>query len=281
MFESTYKIELHECSESLYFLPCPSYSDALYYLTSIAHEYPLPSYYIERFNTDVYMINYTLKGAGCFIYNGRSYTLKPGTLVFAYLGVHNILFPLTEDYEYCCFHINGAQVKSIYHHATHDGQDIAFPYPSEPILPIFDNLKELLIPPIDFFEISKELNSLLTDILRVSVSESKVMSPLIHEVYKLVVNNNTSVESIAKKLNFNPVYLERLFKKETGESIRSSILRHKLEQAENLLLTTTLSVNDIARQLGYADAVGLIHLFRRHLDCTPLEFRKQKFHLKP
>lgn len=278
MPECIYKIELHENSESHYFLPRPEYHDTLYYLTSMAHEYTLPTYYIERFNTDVYMINYTLGGQARFIYDGRSYTLTPGTLVFAYLGVHNILFPLTDGFEYCCFHVNGAQIKSLFHHATKDGKNTVMQYPKEQILSLFDELRELLIPPSDFFEISKKLGGLLTDILKASVNASKLMSPTIHEVYKLIVNNNTSVQEIAGKLNFDPVYLERLFKKETGTSIQSSIIMHKLEQAQNLLLTTTLSVGDIARQLGYSDSIGLIHLFRKHMNCTPLEFRKQKNH---
>lgn len=276
MFESIYKIELHENSESHYFLPPPPYFDALYYLTSMAHEYPLPSYYVERFQTDAYMINYTQKGEGRFIYDGRSYTLKAGTLLFAYLGIHNILFPLTDDFEYYCFHMNGAQIKNIYNHATENGTKITLQYPGETIPPLFEKLKTMLILPIDFFEISNELGALLTNTLRHAVGKTKPMSPLAHEVYKLVLNNNTSVKDISQKLNYNPVYLEKLFKKETGESIRSMIIKHKLEQAQNLLLTSTLSVNDIARQLGYSDTVGLIHLFRHHLDCTPLEFRKQK-----
>ena len=276
MSKNIYRIELHENSESHYFLPRPPYFDVLYYLTSMAHEYPLPSYYVERFDTDTYMLNYTIKGQGMFIYNGHSYTLKSDTLLFAYLGVHNILFPLTSDFEYCCFHINGAQIKNIYYYVTANGTKITLQYPCKMLLSLFEKLKAMLIPPIDFFEISKELGCLLTDILSHSNSETKTISPLTHEVYKLILNDQTSVKAISQRLNYNPIYLERLFKKEMGESIRNAIVKHKLEQAQNLLLTTTLSVNDIAKQLGYADTVGLIHLFRRHLGCTPLEFRKQK-----
>lgn len=276
MSESIYRIELKENSESFYFLPQPQYPYALYYLTSMAHEYTLPTYYVERYFTDAYMINFTLSGEGRFIYEGVSYTLTPGTLLFAYLGVHNILFPLTQDYEFCCFHLNGAQIKNIYRHVTENGKTPTLKYSSEQILSTFDDLKSLLLLPVDFFEISKKLGCLLTDILKQSVNSTKTMSRLTHEVYKLVLNNNTSVDEIAEKLNFSPVYLERIFKKEMGVSIRDVIVKHKLEQAENLLLTTSLSINDIAKRLGYSDTVGLIHLFRKHLDCTPLEFRKRK-----
>ncbi len=276
MSESIYKIELDERSESHYFLPVPEYTDALFYLTSMAHEYTKPTYYIERFDTDVYMFNYTLSGKARFIYDGISYTLEPGTLVFAYLGVHNVLFPLTDDFEYCCFHMNGAQIKNIYRHITDSGKNIIMKYPQDGIFERFEKFRAWLIEPINFFEISKELNIMLTDLFEFSVGDARNVSPLAHEIYKLVFNNNTSVAEIAQKMNFSPVYLEKKFKKETGISIRDLIINHKLEQAENLLLTTSLSVNDIAKRVGYADTVGLVHLFRSRLDCTPFEFRKRK-----
>ena len=275
MSENIYKIELRSESESFYFLPRPEHFEALFYLTSLAHEYTLPSHYIERHDTDVYTLHFTARGEGRFIYDGISHTLKEGTLLFAYLGVHNVLFPVSEDFEYYSFHIHGANIKNLYRCATDNGKKIELHYTKERIVPLFENLKEKLDAPIDFFEISKALNGFLTDVLRLSVSEVSTMSPLIHEVYKLIVNNNTSAEEIARRLGYNSGYLERLFKKETGESIRTMIVRRKLEQAQNLLLTTSLSVGDIARRLGYADTVGLIHLFRRYLDCTPLEFRKR------
>jgi len=276
MNESIYRIDLNKQSESFYFLPRAPYPDALFYLTSMAHEYTLPTYYVERFDTDVYMLHYTAKGSGRFIYNDTSYTLEAGTLVFAYLGVHNILFPTSDDFEFYSIHVNGAQIKSIYKYATESGKTILLPLQQDSILTCFDKLKEMLPNPIDFFAISKELSFLLTDILNAAVNKRTSLSPLMHEVYKLIVNNNIGVKEIAQKLNFSPVYLEKLFKKETGTTIQSRIIRHKLEQAENLLLTTSLSVNDIAKRLGYSDTVGLVHLFRKHLCCTPLEFRKGK-----
>ncbi len=275
MYESTYRIDLKETSESFYFLPLAPYPDALLYLTSMAHEYTLPSYYVERFNTDVYMIHYTLNGGGQFVYNGISYPLEAGTLVFAYLGVHNILFPTDDRFEYCAIHVNGAQIQALYNHATEAGKKIVMPFPQENILSCFGKLKESLSPSMDFFSISKELNLLLTDILQSSLRKTNTLSPLMHEVYKLIVNNTTSVTEIARKLNYSPVYLEKRFKKESGSTIQNHIIRHKLEQAEHLLLTTSLPVSDIAKRIGYANTVGLVHLFRKHHDCTPLEFRKE------
>ena len=276
MAQGTYQIDLNPCSESYYFIPRPQYDDALIYLTSMAHEFPKPTYYVERYHTECYMLHFTLRGQGRFIYNDQSYTLKPGMLTFAYLGVHNILFPLTDDYEFCCFHVHGVQVKEIYHHVTKGGNKITMTYPIEDILPFFERLKPFIEPTLNHFEISKLLGAFLTDILRHSVKKIEEMNPLIHEINKLIVSHDIGVAEIAAQLNFSPVYLERKFKKHMGQSISSFIIKKKLEQAENLLITTSLSVDEIAHHVGYANSVGLVHLFRRHHDCTPTEFRKNK-----
>lgn len=275
MNQDVYKIELNPQSESYYFIPRPRYQDALLYLTSMAHEYPRPGYYIERWKTECYMVSYILGGRGRLIYDGVSHELEKGTLIFAYLGIHNILFPLSEDFEYCCFHLHGAQAKAIWHHATDNGSRITLSYPEDDILPLFERLKPLIKPSLRYFEIAKHLNQFLTDILEHSVGDIQEMSPLAHEINKLIVSHNMSVGEMAKHLHFSPSHLEREFKKYMGRSIRDFLAARRLEQAENLLLTTSLSVKEIAERVGYADTVGLIHLFKKHRNCTPLAFRKR------
>lgn len=276
MSQDVYQIKLNPQSESFYFIPRPKYHDALCYLTSMAHEYPTLDYYIERSKTECYMVSYILGGKGRFIYNGVPLELEKGTLIFAYLGIHNALFPLSEDFEFCCFHLHSPHVKALWQHATGNGTRITFAYPEKDILPLFEELKPLIAPSPKYFAISKLLHGFLTDILEFCVGTIEKVSPLVHEVNKLIVSHNMSVGEIAKRLNFSASHLEREFKKHTGKSIRDFLVARRLEQAENLLLTTKLSIKEIAERVGYADTVGLIHLFRKHRNCTPLAFRKTR-----
>ncbi|MBQ8290246.1 MAG: helix-turn-helix transcriptional regulator [Clostridia bacterium] len=276
MKKSVYRIDLNETSESFYFLPKPQQDDAIFYLTSLVHEYPKRSYYIERVETDSYMILYTSRGSARFIYDGKDYTLTEGTLAFAYLGVHNILFPLCDDFEFFSFNANGAQIKSIFRHATNNGQNILLSVGGERITALYETLKPLVTPEVKFFEISKQLSCLLTDLLEANAKGEVSMPPLVHRVYTKIVSNTLSIKEIAAELGFTPTHLEREFKRHTGKTISRYIIERRLERAENLLLTTTLSVNEISRRVGYSDTVGLIHLFKKERGCTPLEFRKGK-----
>ena len=80
---------------------------------------------------------------------------------------------------------------------------------------------------------------------------------------------------VAARFGFSPVYLERLFKRHVGESMRSYILRQKYAFACRFLTDTDLSVEQVAQKVGYSDTKGLIVLFSKFGGLTPLAYRKR------
>ena len=88
--------------------------------------------------------------------------------------------------------------------------------------------------------------------------------------------DNITISDIANQVGYNPIYLERIYKKHTGETLKHAISMRNMERAENLLLTTDLSISAIAERLGYANSNGFITFFKKNMGLTPLEFRKQK-----
>ena len=276
MPESIFRVHLHPCSECYYFLPRPTHADVLLYPTSMGHEYTKKTYYVERFDTDTYMFNITRRGQGRFIYGDKSYTLEPGSLIFAYLGNRNVLYPLTDDFEYYFIHLQGGLIKEFYRKIVANGSNVLTDFPCEKMTDLFDALRPLVSPLPDPFPTANLLNEFLTYVLKFAVQPTDGYPPIVQEIIKCVINRNMTVNDIAAALNFSPIYLERQFKKYYGSSLQSYILAKKLEQAENLLLTTDLSCYEISQRLGYADTIGLIRLFRRHHDCTPLEWRKER-----
>jgi len=276
MPKSIYRTDLHPCSESYYFLPRPPHADVLPYPTSMGHEYTKKTYYVERFDTDTYMLNVTLNGKGRFIYGDKSYTLERGSLIVAFLGEHNTLYPLTDDFEYCFVHVQGGPIKEFYRKVVASGSNVLSHFPCEKMTELFCALRPLVSPLPNPFPSARLLYDFLIYVLQCAVQHTDVYPPIVHKVIRCATNRNLTVNDIASILNFNPIYLERQFKKHMGTSLQSYLLTQKLERAENLLLTTDLSCNEIALRLGYADTIGLIRLFRRHHDCTPLEWRKTR-----
>jgi len=82
-----------------------------------------------------------------------------------------------------------------------------------------------------------------------------------------------SVEMIANELNTSPNYLSGLLKTVTGKSTQDHIHDKVIEKAKEQLSTTSLTVNEIAYNLGFDYPQSFSKLFKRKVAMTPLEFR--------
>lgn len=89
------------------------------------------------------------------------------------------------------------------------------------------------------------------------------------------LEEDISVGSIAELVGLNQDYLTRMFKKNTGSSLKQYIVKHKVEAAKNLLLTTDLSVTLVSERVGYVNYSNFIRAFRQIVGCTPSEYRRR------
>lgn len=262
-------------------LPTPNkYIDSLYHATSIGHEYIRREYYLKRVGQDLFMVNYIVNGEAHMSFGDRYYRLKKGDLCFLHLVPQNIFYPAGDGLEIYFFHILGGQLRTVYKNFVEemDG-NVLHDFPAENVSKLYDVFLDTMGKPDFFYASSKAIGNFLTDVLQLSTREEKAKYPQIIENIILQIRNaepTTSVGQIAEYFGYNPIYLERLFKEQTGETLYSQIMQCKYNLACNLLLTTDLTVEAIAQKLGYADAKGLICLFKKIGGSTPNAFRKQK-----
>lgn len=104
----------------------------------------------------------------------------------------------------------------------------------------------------------------------------------IHKNYKEVI----TMAQLADLLGCSVSYMHRLFKAEIGKSPNDYIMGIRLEQASQLLLTSQLSVGEIALSTGYPDMYYFSRLFKKHFGVSPLHFRERRIdhqglHLNP
>ncbi len=62
-------------------------------------------------------------------------------------------------------------------------------------------------------------------------------------------------------------------KEEVGETIHAMIHAEKLEKARSLLISTTLSINEISQMCGYPSLQYFYSVFKKAYDTTPKEER--------
>ncbi|MEC0227056.1 response regulator transcription factor [Paenibacillus alba] len=85
-----------------------------------------------------------------------------------------------------------------------------------------------------------------------------------------------SREDIARHVNWHPDYLSRRFKKETGKSLVEFIVEEKIAMAKELLVTTNMSVSDIALSVGYSNFSYFSKIFKHGVQMNPNQYRKSQ-----
>lgn len=83
-----------------------------------------------------------------------------------------------------------------------------------------------------------------------------------------------SREDLAAHVNLHPDYLSRWFKKETGKSVTAYIIEEKIAMAKELLLTSDLTVSDVALSVGYSNFSYFSKVFKQEVDMNPNQYRK-------
>ncbi len=82
-----------------------------------------------------------------------------------------------------------------------------------------------------------------------------------------------SVEYFAEKLNFSANYLSDMLKSITGKTTKEHIHYHLIERAKNKLVSTNLSIAEIAYDLGFEYPQYFNRLFKDKTGMTPKEYR--------
>ncbi|MDP3680223.1 MAG: helix-turn-helix transcriptional regulator [Flavobacterium sp.] len=78
---------------------------------------------------------------------------------------------------------------------------------------------------------------------------------------------------ISEQLNVSPNYLSDMLRSLTGQSTQQHIHDKLIEKAKEILTTTSLSVSEIAYQLGFEYPQSFSKLFKSKTNVSPLEFR--------
>ena len=84
-----------------------------------------------------------------------------------------------------------------------------------------------------------------------------------------------SVTDVAANIYLNPIYLNRVFKKETGINMSQWIIKERMELASTLFLTTRHTANEIALQVGYNNYPYFSTVFKKYFHCTPSQYVRQ------
>ena len=111
--------------------------------------------------------------------------------------------------------------------------------------------------------------------LRKSAAETHIENAMLY-IKQHHTESNFQVESIGPAINLNNIYFRKLFKQQVGVSPKQYLIRYRIEAATTLLLSTNLSISEIATTVGFSDYRHLFESFRKHTGQTPGAVRKNR-----
>lgn len=245
---------------------------------------------------------YVTDGAGTILINGKEYSFSSGTCFLWQAGTeYCILSPtitnmISINFDFTCD--NSSVTKPIGVFYLNDSplpplpEKIFFedcPALNEPIIcngnsTIYNLLEKILFEntsqqPFYQERISAMLKECIVSIVRAvsSSSDSRSDNALetvidyIHKNYSGNVDNLT----LAELVGYHPYYLNKLFLASNGITLHKYVINYRIAVSEQLLLSSTQTVDEIAIQVGFSGSLSFSSCFKKKNGMTPSEFRKK------
>ena len=83
-----------------------------------------------------------------------------------------------------------------------------------------------------------------------------------------------SLSVLSEEFHMNPQYISQLFKNEIGVGFLAYLTSIRMEKAKKLLLSTSLSIGEVAEQSGYGDYRVFTKVFKKSEGITPSQYRR-------
>ncbi len=104
------------------------------------------------------------------------------------------------------------------------------------------------------------------------------LSPQLKKLYDLLKINitaKTKTADLAKYLSLSQSMLSKMYKFETGHTLKWFLQQKLNQKAQLMLLTTTSSISQIAFELGYADPLYFSRAFKKWSGDSPRVYREK------
>ena len=85
-----------------------------------------------------------------------------------------------------------------------------------------------------------------------------------------------SLSEVAREVGFSPIYFHKIFKAQSGLTLRKFVENERIKKASTLLVTTDLPLSQIATECGFSSQSYLNYAFKRKTGKTPREYAEEK-----
>ena len=83
-----------------------------------------------------------------------------------------------------------------------------------------------------------------------------------------------SVTALAEQFGMSPNSVSKLFSRKAGMGVLQYIHKIRIENACNLILSTELTLSEVAQRVGYTSSLTFTRAFKARYHMSPSEWRK-------
>ena len=142
-------------------------------------------------------------------------------------------------------------------------------------------ITDYILKPVNYEEFGTCIDNLKISLFEKRVStteESKEQEARTIESITRYMQANLAKEMslsvLADEFHLNTQYISQLFKNEIGVNFLVYLTSIRMEKAKKLLLSTSLSVAEVAEQSGYGDYRVFTKVFKKSEGITPSQYRR-------
>ena len=229
----------------------------------------------------MYEINFCVENGGTAHVNSKAIPVRKNTIICAKPGQTRFTTNILKCY-YVHFETENPRLRDI---LTHLPDTITAPNEAE-YMEIFKDLCKY------FYKQSVDAKIMLESLLLKLIyriksdsadepefdgTESK-QAEIVRSAIKYIKENLTedlSLEAMAKRFSFSPVYFHNIFKACMRKTLREYVEERRINASIQLLLTTSKPLSDISYECGFSSQSYFCYAFKRYTGATPKNYVKE------
>lgn len=261
----------------------PDFTDLIMYQCGMEDCRPLYSY--GPAVRDHFLIHYIMDGCGTLEIEGKSYFLKKGQGFLIWPNTVSFYQADMDDpWSYAWIGFSGMKAEYYLKKSRLDRNNIIFNFTDfDFVRQCFDKMlsvkslrngREIRLHGYLFILISQLLEEVGDSRLSEKGQNKDFYVKKAVEYIMMNYSRELSVGGIAQYIGIDRSYLSMLFKSNFNMSPRLFLINFRIKKACELLSNNSLSIGDIARSVGYQDALVFSKAFKNIMGVSPRKYRQ-------
>ncbi|MCJ7840270.1 AraC family transcriptional regulator [Lederbergia sp. NSJ-179] len=242
---------------------------------------------LKRSEIGRFVFQYTLSGRGTIDIENKRYSLSSGQAFLVELPSHHrYFFPKdSEHWEFIHITLFGKEIQAAFEFIHEKiGSVITFPPESKPIqllLSIYQHAVEKKIN--DAYQASALAYPFMMELYRFARNMGSSFQQWPEQIAKAALfaqkhyNEPIGLDDFVSESGLSKYHFTRMFHRTTTMTPLKYLTKIRIDKAMELLRSSDLSIQEIARLVGYANGNYFSKVFHKRIGLSPGQFRESKY----